>query len=233
MVNFTSASGCKRCKLEFDESLVAEAAAINTDAVAYEYWPPRNVAAEKSEPNWEAFSSRLRDGLEEPHFEEAASHTVGTVFFAILLILSQILLIYQLNQYLHLGENGEWRAMTNTKSPVYVPVYEVLYWFELAFKSVSFVVQMFLLWTFFKKSRKFLRLVSIMLIAEFCFLILDGWGASVFEATLRQRQLGPNVDAVLARIRGLMPLYFASGVLIAIYFFYFTVSKRIRKIFIY
>jgi len=232
MVNFTSALSCKRCKLEFSESLVAEAASINTDAVAYQYWPPRNVAAEK-EPDWEAFSERLRDGLEEPDFEEPASHTLGTIVFGVCLVISQIALIYQFHQYLHLGENGEWRALTNTKSPVYVPVYEVLYWFELSVKALAFVTQIFLLWAFLAKYRWFLRLVSIYLIAELCFVLLDAWGVTVFEASIRQKRLGPNVEAALANIRGLMPIYFVSVLIIAIYFFYFIASKRVKKIFVY
>jgi len=232
MVNFTSNQTCKRCKLEFSESLVSEAEAIKTDAVAYEFWPPRNVPSEKPEPDWEAFSSRLREGLEEP-VQEAAPHTVGTVFFAICLIITQIALLFQVNQYVHLGENGEWAALTNMKSPLYVPVYEKMYWLEVSFKSIIFVTQIFLLWAFFARSKKFLRLVSPYLIGLLFFVLLDGWAFSVFESSIREKRLGPSVDAAMANIHGFMPLYFISLVLVAAWFLYFTVSKRIRNIFIY
>lgn len=233
MVNFTSTATCKRCKLEFSETLVVEAKTIKTDAVAYQYWPPRNEAAAATEPDWEAFSARLRSGLDEPCIEGAASHTVATVFFAICLMMATVGLAWQLRQYLHLGAGGEWAAMTNTKSRLYVPLYEQLYWFEFSYKSGAFVTQLVLIWAFFSKSKKFLRVVSFFLAAQFLFAILDGWGTSVFISTMRQKQLGPSTEAALDYVSSTLPFYFVSALIIVLWFLYFKTSKRVKKIFIY
>jgi hypothetical protein len=232
MVNFTSAPACRRCKLEFSEALVSEAEALKTDAVAYQFWPPRTVDAEKPEPDWQALSDRLRSGGEEPVIEEAAAHTTWTVIFAICLILASVVFLFLFHQYLQPGE-GEWRALTNTQSRLYVPVYEKLYWFEALFRSCAFVMQLILLLTFFAKSRRFLQVVSIYLIAQFFFVLVEVWGWSVFAETIRQKQLGPSVDVALDTVNAVIRILFISAILIAVWFVYFRASKRVKKIFIY
>lgn len=233
MVNFTSTPTCKRCKLEFSESLVDEAVSITTDAVAYQFWPPRNEAAAAPEPDWEALSARLRSGLDEPCIEGPASHNFATVFFAICLMLASVGLAWQLRQYLHLGEGGEWAAMTNTKSRLYIPLYEKLYWFEFSYKAGALVMQLVLIWAFFSKSKKFRRLVLFFLTAQFLFAILDAWGTSVFISTMRQKQPGPSAEAALNYVSSTLPFYFVSALIIALWFLYFKTSKRVKEIFIY
>ena len=121
LTNFTSASNCKRCRLEFTESMLADAVALKTDAVAYSYWPPPNPQAERPEPDWAAFSAGLRSGLEEPSFEEPASHNFATIFFAVSLSLGALVMAYRIAQYLSLN-GDEWRALTNTKSSLYTSI---------------------------------------------------------------------------------------------------------------
>ena len=234
MLNFSTSGSCKRCKVGFSEALVEEAESRKTDAAAYEFWPPRSVSTEKtSEPDWEAFSARLRSGLEEPSAEDPAPHTVLTVFFGTCLMVVTLALLFQIGHYLRLGNDDQWHALTNTNSRLYVPIYEILYWFELTFKCIALVIQIVVLWTFFLKSRKFLRLVSILLAAQFFFVLLDGWGLSVLESTLRAKELGPSVEIALKGMRAELPVYFLSAVLIASWFFYFTTSEKVKKIFIY
>jgi Protein of unknown function (DUF2569) len=232
MVNFTSTPACKRCQLEFGESLVSEAEAIRTDAVAYQYWPPRQVTAEKTEPDWEAFSERLRSGMEEP-FEEPASHSAGTIFFAVCLMITQVALLIQVPQYLNLGAGGEWYALTNPRSNLYAPVYEKLYWLEVSYKSLAFVIQLILLWGFFAKSRTFMRVVYVYLVSLFVFVLLEWWGFAVFERTLREKHLGATFDARLDSTYWVYPFCFISVLIVVLWFFYFRTSERVKRIFIH
>jgi hypothetical protein len=234
LLDFASSSECKRCKLVFGEiPITAETSAVaaeatNSDAVTYQYWSPRETPSAEAEPDWAAFSVRLRDGLEEP--EEPAAHTAGTVLFAVLMLIATVILLIQVHQYVNLSHEG-WHALTNTESELYVPVFEKMYWLELCAKSFGTVMQVLLIWTFFRKHRYFLKLYTIYLVVQLGYLILDSWGISIFESTIRAKNLGPGVEAGLQAMRGLLPLYFMAALFGIAWFFYFR-SERVRKIFI-
>jgi len=235
LLDFASSSECKRCKLVFGElpiaatTAAAAAEAPSSDTAAYQYWPPRETPSAEAEPDWAAFSARLRDGLEEP--EEPAPHTTATILFAVLMLIATVVLLFQVHQYVNLSYEGPWRALTNTESELYVPVFEKMYWLELCAKSFGTVMQVLLLFTFFRKHRYFLKLYTIYFVVQLGYLILDAWGITVFESTIRAKQLGPSVEAGLQAMRGLLPLYFVAALFGIAWLLYFR-SERVRKIFV-
>jgi hypothetical protein len=234
LLDFASSSECKRCKLVFGElpsaraTAGAAAEAPSSDAVAYQYWPPRETPAAAPEPDWAAFSARLSSGFEEP--EGPAAHTAGTVLFAVLMLIATVLLLIQVHQYMNFSPEP-WKALTNTTSELYVPVFEKMYWLELCAKSFGTLMQVLLLLTFFRKHRYFIKLYSIYLVFQLGYLILDAWGISVFQSTMRAKQLGPSVEAGLQAMSGLLPLYFTAALFGIAWFLYFR-SERVRKIFV-
>lgn len=229
LVKFASASNCKRCQLTFDSNSSADAAGTVAAEVAYPFWPPNKEIVEVRVPDWTALSVK---GFDPADLEEPAPHTFGTIFFAVCLGLTILLLLYQLHVYSQMGSREEWKALTNTSSRLYVSFYESLVYFEGIFKAGSVAVSAMLFWPLFAKSRRFIRMVSYYLAAQFFYLVVDGWGMVGFESAIRQKHLGNTVDAAMDTLHASLPIYIVSALIIYAWFRYFTSSKRVKKIFV-
>ena len=154
------------------------------------------------------------------------------ILFAVTIGLLVLLLAYQLQQYYSLYGGAEWKALTDSKNVVYVPFLEYNFYFEWIIKALAIVASVLLIVPFLRKSYAFLRWVRVYLIANFIFILVDGWAALEMETTLRKKQLGKAFDLYVDQLHWYVYLYVIAILVTFVWFRYFTTSDRVKETFI-
>jgi hypothetical protein len=235
LVNFTSAAACKRCDFKFSgpepetdklsrPATVSTVPALSAPALAVE-----ESAGQKPDAADES-ATRLAP-LPEYFRDEPARFTVGMILFGINLCLSILLLVYQLHQYYKLYGGEEWKALTNLRSGDYVSILEPLYYLGWLVKALAIFASVSLVIPFLRKSHAFLRWVHFYLIANFIFILVDGWATFEIEKILRKKP-GLAITPFLAQLHWYIYLYGLAILASIIWFLYFAKSRRVEKTFI-
>ena len=237
LVNFASATECKRCRLNLSVS-EQQSDRPSAPAVAVSIVPTQLA------PEFTAEDSALRVSgaaerqpkpfapLPEYFADEPAPYTLDMILFGVTLGLSILLLIYQLQEYYSLYDGAEWKAFTNLRSGVYVPMLEPLFYLEWIVKALAIFAAVFLVFPFLRKSYAFLRWVRVYLIGNFIFILVDGWAVREMETSLKGKQLGKAFEPFLDHLRWYIYLYGIAILLTFVWFRYFTTSNRVKQTFI-
>ena len=219
LVNFASATACKRCKQELE-------------AASYPYWN-ENGAVKPPEPDWSKLQSVADVPGEYVDLEDYGdgSHTIGNILFAIYLGLYTLSGLYAFSHITSGSiDKQTWQLLTDPKSKLYLASYEPLYYLVLLGVVVLLPATLIILITLFRKSRAFLSLVVLYLVVEFIHSALCVWLMFRQITELREKHL-PQLDVVADQAQWL-PYFPIIGLLLTfIWFRYFTTSKRARLVF--
>lgn len=218
LVNFATASACKRCKQELE-------------APSYPYWNA-DGPVKPAEPDWSKLQTVPAFPEEAMDFEiyGDGSHPIGTRLFVVYLVLNILAMFYAMNQASALGNDGSWKLLTNPKSEMYVATFEPLYYLGLSGVILGLPVALLLLLTLFRKSKAFLPLVMMFLAGEFLHGAVCTWMLFKYVAELRAKNL-PQFKQAADMAESLPYLSIAGMLLTFIWFRYFTTSKRARSVF--
>ena len=126
LVNFASASECKRCHLKFQQPESLAEVATAADQIS-----PDSMATDSLIPDSPARDNKKAPLAPLPEFfvDEAAPFTVPMLLFAVSLVLTLLVLGYQLLQYAKLAGSPEWKGLISPFTPLYVPSLEPLIYF--------------------------------------------------------------------------------------------------------
>lgn len=233
LVNFATAPECKRCHLKFNQP---EAPAIVTPAAAET--PPASTTTDSAglsslEPN-----NKLEEAkpplapLPEFFSDEAAPFTLGVFLFAVWLVVSVLLMGYQLQQYAKIAWSPEWKSLIHPRSQLYAPILEPLIYLEWMFKIGAILASVLLLLLMWRKSWSFLKGVRSYLLAAFAYLVLDGLAAVALRASLAKKGLATDFEPILDQLYWYPCLCVIAILVTFIWYRYFTKSERVRRIFI-
>jgi hypothetical protein len=218
LVNFASATACKRCKQELE-------------APSYPYWN-ENGAVKPPEPD----SSKLQTVPDVPgEFVDLedfgdGSHTVGNKLFGIYLVMHMIRMLVALHNVTAESSGEVWKSLTNPKSTHYLASFELMYYVVLLGVIVLLPSALLLLITLLRKAKAFLTLVVLYLFAEFGISVLCIWLMFRHLAELREKHM-PQFDVVADQAQWLPYTSIIGLLLTFIWFRYFTTSKRARLVF--
>jgi hypothetical protein len=236
LVNFGSATECKRCHFGFTQTTPRPVIPSQSDTVATvgdQLAPDRTVQnSALSEPDTVNDPETAHASLPEYPDDGPAPYTLGSIIFAVALVFSIVLVVYQLREYSNLYGSEGWKVLTNLRSGIYVPILEPIYYFGWIVKSMVLLASVLLIFALLRKSFAFLRWVRVYLIANFVYLLLDSLAALQMETTLRGKPLGEAFGALTGHLHWY--LYFDGIAILAtfIWFGYFTTSKRAAQTFI-
>lgn len=218
LVNFATATECKRCKQNFE---------AHEDPYAH-----GNNAVEPPNPDWSKLQTvpAVPAGIEELADYGDDSHPIGTYIFGIYLILVTAATPYTLS-YLNSAFTPEiWKALTDPKSKLYLASFESLYYLVATGTVIFPLAAIVLLVTLFLKARVFLKWVVIYLAAEFLYSVLNGWFILRLHTELSEKPM-PRLDIALNQLQ-YAPLFCVIAILFTfIWFRYFTTSQRARSVF--
>jgi uncharacterized OB-fold protein len=236
LVNFPTATECKRCHARFTgpEPETEKQSSSATAATVLDIPAPALAAAESAgqKPDAADEPALLLAPLPEYFRDEPSRFTVGMILFAVNLCLALILLVYQLHQYYRLYGGEEWKAFTNLTSGVYVSILEPVYYLGWLVKVLAICASVSLIIPFLRKSYAFLRWVHIYLIATFIFILVDGWAIREMETALRKKPQALTIAPFLDQLHLYIYLYGLATILTVIWFLYFRLSNRVEKTFI-
>jgi hypothetical protein len=236
LVNFGSATECKRCHFRFDQPAPRPDVSSKAETVS--------TVGDQLAPDLSVEDSALRepDTRDDPptavasspeYFDdEPAAYTLGTIIFAITVVLSVVLAIYQLREYSSLYGGEGWKVATNLQSATYVPNLEPIYYLGWILKSLMLLASVLLLLPFMRKSFAFLWWVRVYLIANFIYLLVDGLAVLQMEAALREKPLGKAFATFTGHLHWYLYLDGIALLATFIWFGYFTTSKRAAQTFI-
>ena len=259
LVNFTSATECKRCRFDFTGSgqnqeasslkcpecgLVNFASATECKRCHFDLTVPEPPAVVTvapipvaPAPELAVGPSALNDAAEKlpslpEYFDaEAAPYTVVMILFGITLGLSTILVVYQLIEYANFFAGEEWKVLTNPTHRHYMSILEPLFFFQWIIKGLALSFSVIFLVLFLRKSYAFLRWFRVYLIANFIFMLADGLAVWRIEIALRERDLGRAFEPFIVHQHWYLYLYGIGIILTFVWFWYFA-SERTGKTFI-
>jgi hypothetical protein len=210
LVNFASATECKRCKQ-------------GIEAPAYPYWQG-NGAVAPPEPDW----SKLQTGSDIDYGPR--THTVGNILFAIYLGLHVLVLPVSLLAVTWMMTQDGWEVLTTPWSRLYLPSFAPLYHLTTLVIVIYLPASVILLVRFFQKSQSFLSWVVIYLLGEFVASLIMGvlmWGVS---GEMSAKHI-PQLEAAATQMQGGIGACVVSILITFIWFRYFTSSKHARAVF--
>lgn len=218
MVNFASASECKRCKQPLEAS-------------SYPYWRDKGAVA-PPEPDWSKLHTVPAVPIEIENLADYGdgSHPFGTRLFRIFLVLTIIVNPLSVS-YMNSTIQGEmWKLIIDAKSKYYLATFEPLYYLALSRAVFFTIAALILLITLCLKMKVFLKWVRIYLLAKILCFALEVWLIFRLGTELREKQIS-QLAAAADDIQtfSLLALFFIPVTLL--WFAYFTTSKRARSVF--
>lgn len=230
LVNFASASECKRCHLKFDHSEFS----TETSPVA----DPSHVDANGTgslnpEPVTADYQKAQPAPLPEYFDAEPDSLNAPMVLFAVYLFLCAVVLIYQLTRYADMMGGKAWKHMIDPRDKLYISSLEPMIYFSVILHILGILASILLTILLLRRSYSFLRLVRVYLLGSFVYFAMQiatglSWRSALLEKLPNNKEIEPLLDgmywhAILSII----------GFLIAfIWFRYFTTSDRVKSTFI-
>lgn len=218
LTNFATATTCKRCKQ-------------NLEARSYPYWSETG-AVEPPKPDWSKLQTVPAVPGETIDLDDYGdgSHTVGNILFAIYLVLSILTLLYSVYYVSSDSTHQLLKLVTTPSATLYLPSFEPMYYAMLLGTVVFLPAAVILLVTLCRKSRAFLTLVLMYLLAEFVYSVVTTWLFFKLGAELREKHI-PQFDLAASQIQWLACLCLISILLNFIWARYFTKSERARLVF--
>ena len=218
LINFASATACKRCKQELE-------------APSYPYWNAEG-AVKPAQPDWSKLQTVPAVPTEAVDLAEYGdgSHPIGNILFAVYLLLNMVALLYALNSLSSASINEVWKAIIDPKSRFYLASFELNYYVLLLGVIVMLPATLILVLTLFRKSKAFLVLVPVYLFAEFVHGAVYVWLMFRLEAEMREKQM-PEFQLAADQTQWFPYLGIISILLTVLWFRYFTTSKRARSVF--
>jgi len=210
LVNFASATECKRCK-------------HTIEAPAYPYWQGKGAVA-PPEPDW----SKLQTDSDIDYGPR--THTVGNILFAIYLGLHVLVLPFSLLAVTWMTSQEGWELLTTSWSKLYLPTFAPLYHVTTLMIVIYLPASVLLLVRFFQKSQSFISWVVVYLLGEFVGSLIMGvlmWGVS---GEMSAKHI-PQLEAAAAQMQGGIGACLFSILITFIWFGYFAGSKRARAVF--
>jgi hypothetical protein len=218
LVNFASATECKRCKQNLEDH-------------AYPYWREKDAIA-PPKPDWSKLQTVPAVPIENENLAnyEFGSHPFGSRLFRIFLILTIILTPFAVS-YMNSSLPREiWKLLIDPKSKYYLATFEPLYYVVLSGAVVFTLSALILLITLSLKSKVFLKLVRIHLLAEMLCFALEAWLIFKLEVELREKQIS-QLAAAANDIQTLPYLAIVFILIAVLWYAYFATSKRARSVF--
>ena len=171
LVNFASATECKRCKQSLEDP-------------SYPYWHEKGAIA-PTKPDWSKLQTVPAVPIETENLADYGdgNHPFMTRLFRIFLVLTIILTPVSMS-YVNSSVPGEiWKLMVNPKSKYYLATFEPLYYLALLAAVVFPLAALILLITLGLKSKIFLTWVRIYLLAKILYFGLEAMAS--FQAGSR------------------------------------------------
>jgi Protein of unknown function (DUF2569) len=229
LINFASASECKRCHLRFPRPESPPEVATAADQNS-----PDSIVTDSLSPDSSARNNTRAPVTPLPEFfvDEAAPFTVPMVLFAVSLLLTVLVLGYQFLQYAKLAVRPEWKGLINPGHPLHAPGLEALIYLEWFVKGGAMVASALLLLLFLRKAWSFLKWVRVYLLATFLFVVVDGAAGLALRKSLITKDLDKSFDPMLDAMYWYTYLCIITIFITFIWYLYFTKSERVRKTFI-
>ena len=226
LVNFASATECKRCHVKFHKpEYIADVAPEFTATSGDSEVPP--------EPFEKSQSQVCLAPLPEYFDEPAPSPKLVTVF-SVFLGLSVLVFLVQLKVLIDfMGSKGYELATDQGLAGLgfYNPSVEPVMYAELLLKGVELVAALGVMVLLLRKSRAFLRWVKIYLLAAALYQLAEIVGGLILrDSFVKKMVIKPSP---LAEFEVSVGLYFAGAFIVisVVWATYFEKSERVRKIF--
>lgn len=218
LVNFASATECKRCKQTLE-------------APSYPYWG-NNAPVAPPKPDWSKLQTVPAVPIETENLADYGdgSHPLGTRLFRIFLVVTMILGPLSVS-YMNAEMQGEtWKLLIDPKSKLYLSTFETLYYVALLRAVIFSLSALILLITLWLKSKVFLTWVRIYLLAKILYFALEV--SIIFRLATEMREKRIPQLAAAANDMQTLPLWIIVAIPVSlIWFVYFTTSKRARSVF--
>jgi len=218
LVNFASADKCKRCQTELQH------------ASSYPYWPPRAVD-QTPKPDWSKLQTAPAIGpAVTVNLADYESHPIGNVLFEVYLGLTIAFTFVSLLYLPSAIQPGVWKFVIDPANQMYLPTIEPLFYLGWLAAFGFFFATVVLLLLMFRKSSAFLKLVPFYLGAQFFYFVLEGGAVFKLAGEMRDKHL-PETESLLTLLQLLPYLSLMALHVTAVWFIYFTASKRARMVF--
>lgn len=228
LVNFASATECKRCHIKFHKpETISAAAPVASDAVEND--------EVLSEPTSDDQPQVVLPPLPEYFDAEPAPFTGWVILFAVYLGINILAFTLQLKVFFDfMGSREYWLATDQGIGGLgfYNPVVEPMMYAELVLKGAELVAALGLMFLLPGKSLAFLRWVRIYLFAAVLLEIAEIVGGLVLRASfIKKLVIKPTQVGELEVMVGLLSA--AAFILISLLWAaYFEKSERVKEIFI-
>jgi hypothetical protein len=237
LVNFASASECKRCHLKFHQSDPVPITS-SADAGAASPVPNQTSLAASSPAVAQPFSAAHREvtsavSSEDPN-AKPKRFSVPMFVFLIYLLLNFAVLVYQFAHFLTLPKSGMWKYVTDPNQMLYMPGFAATMYGSWALNTLTILASLLLLIPFFLKSRSFLKLVRVYLVFILIYSIVEVTTGLSFRYALTQRlpENDPVIGPMLDNMYWVSILKIAGFMVAFIWLRYFETSERVKKTFI-
>jgi hypothetical protein len=251
LVNFASAWECKRCHTQLHQVTDNDPVPDSKSVVEREPVPVKisPTGASSTKPLRTQVSSSFSgahsaEGSEEPplpplpeyFINESEPFTLWVNLFAVCLAITVLAVGYQFKLFFDFMNSPTWLSMTSPKSRgyFYTPALEPLFYLAVPAKFVVFAAALTLLILLRRKSWLFLKWVRVYLVAGLVYQLLETVGLRILRTSLPGKSIGRPFSILLEQ--GFWPWYFrlafAAAFVTLLWLAYFSISKRVRRIFI-
>jgi hypothetical protein len=227
LVNFASATECKRCHIKFHKpkTIVADVPAVSETL-------ENDEVLSESPPNYQSLAPL--PPLPEYFDDEPAPFTLPVILFAVYLGLNILAFMVQLKIFFDFMGSTRYQLATDPGMvSFYVPALEPMVYAELILKAVEFLAALGLMLLLPGKSWAFLRWVRIYLFAAVLIEIAEIVGGLSLRASFAARGLMAKPTQLSEIELGAGLISAGSFILISlISAAYFEKSEEVKKIFI-
>lgn len=228
LVNFASATECKRCHVRFQAPEEGSAAVpVVTETVEND--------EVLSEPTRDEQPQVVLAPLPEYFDAEPAPFTGWVILFAVYLGFNILAFMLQLKVFFDFMGSTRYQLATDPGgiASFYIPALEPMLYAELILKSVELLAALGLMLLIPGKSWTFLRCVRIYLFATILIEIAEIVGGLSLRASFAARELAPKPTQLSELELGVGLMSGIAFILISlVWAAYFEKSERVRKIFI-
>lgn len=228
MVNFASASECKRCHLKFhQQEHVSETSRTRESQ-------PSIVAAEMGSPVPQPFSNQ-KSSPPPPARVSAKPERLNAlmILFALYLLLSVVVFVLQFTQTYRLVHTEIWNLATDPNAMIYVPGFKLTTYFFALLLVLGTFASLLLLIPLLRRSHSFLKFVRVYLVASFVYFAVEVSSGFGLRYALMQRIPINAVNGPMLDRMYWAAMFQIIGFLVAFTWFqYFTTSNRVKRTFI-
>jgi hypothetical protein len=229
LVNFSSASECKRCHLKFQQQ-----EPVSETSPTRESQPPI-VATQRESPAPSSFSNQKASPTPPPGRFGAKPERLNAlmILFALYLLFSVVVFVFQLTQ-VYAGLHSEiWKLITDPNAMVYIPGFRETTYFSALLLVLGIFASLLLLIPLLRRSHSFLKFVRVYLVVSFVYFAVEvTWGFGLRYALMQRIPINAVTGPMLDQMYW-VAMFKIIGFMVAFTWFqYFTTSDRVKRTFI-